>query len=46
MVDDAGHLLGSVTIDDEVDGIFEDAEEAVVGPAGLLEDQDTFAPVR
>lgn len=46
VVDDAGHLLGRITIDDVVDVIIEDAEEAVLGPAGLLVDEDTFAPVR
>ena len=46
VVDDGGHLLGRITIDDVVDVIIEDAEEAVLGPAGLDVDEDTFAPVR
>ena len=46
VVDDAGRLLGRITIDDVVDVIIEDAEEAVLGPAGLEVDEDTFAPVR
>lgn len=46
VVDDAGHLVGRITIDDVVDVIIEDAEEAVLAPAGLLVDEDTFAPVR
>ena len=46
VVDDSGQLLGRITIDDIVDVIIEDAEEAVLGPAGLDVDEDTFAPVR
>ena len=46
VVDDDGRLLGRITIDDVVDVIIEDAEEAVLGPAGLDVDEDTFAPVR
>ena len=46
VVDDADCLVGRITIDDVVDVIIEDAEEAVLGPAGLLVDEDTFAPVR
>ena len=45
VVDDEGRLLGRITIDDVVDVIIEDAEEAVLGPAGLDVDEDTFAPV-
>ena len=45
-VDDLSKLRGRVTIDDVVDVIIEDAEEAVLGPAGLDVDEDTFAPVR
>ena len=46
VVDDDGFLLGRITIDDVVDVIIEDAEEAVLAPAGLVVDEDTFAPVR
>ena len=46
VVDDDGRLLGRITIDDVVDVIIEDAEEAVLGPAGLDVDEDIFAPVR
>ena len=46
VVDHDGRLLGRITIDDVVDVIIEDAEEAVLGPAGLDVDEDTFAPVR
>ena len=45
VVDHEGRLLGRITIDDVVDVIIEDAEEAVLGPAGLDVDEDTFAPV-
>ena len=45
VVDDLGQLRGRITIDDVVDVIIEDAEEAVLGPAGLDVDEDTFAPV-
>ena len=45
VVDDDGRLVGRITIDDVVDVIIEDAEEAVLGPAGLDVDEDTFAPV-
>ncbi|MED6342614.1 MAG: magnesium transporter, partial [Pseudomonadota bacterium] len=46
VVDDDSRLLGRITIDDVVDVVIEDAEEAVLGPAGLDVDEDTFAPVR
>ena len=42
VVDDDGRLLGRITIDDVVDVIIEDAEEAVLGPAGLDVDEDTL----
>ena len=45
VVDDDGRLLGRITIDDVVDVIIEDAEEAALGPAGLDVDEDAFAPV-
>ena len=46
VVDDNGFLLGRIAIDDVVDVIIEDAEEALLAPAGLVVDEDTFAPVR
>ena len=46
VVGDNGFLLGRITIDDVVDVIIEDAEEALLAPAGLVVDEDTFAPVR
>lgn len=45
VVDSAGKLLGRITIDDVVDVIIEDATEAVLGPAELDVDDDTFGPI-
>ena len=45
VVDDNGKLVGRITIDDVVDVIIEDADEAVLARAGLDVDEDTFAPV-
>ncbi len=45
VVDENGHLLGRITIDDVVDVIIEDADEAVLARAGLDLDEDTFAPI-
>ncbi len=45
VVDAQGRLLGRITIDDVVDVIHEDADEAVMARAGLDADEDTFAPV-
>lgn len=45
VVDDAGKLLGRITIDDVVDVIREDADHSLMSMAGLDEDEDTFAPV-
>jgi magnesium transporter len=45
VVDDQGRLLGRITVDDVVDVILEDAEEALLAPAGLDTDDDTFAPI-
>ena len=46
VVDSQGKLVGRITIDDVVDVIIEDADEAVLARAGLDIDEDTFAPVR
>ncbi len=40
-----GKLLGRITIDDVVDVIIEDADEALLARAGLDLDDDTFAPI-
>ena len=45
MLDHERKLLGRITIDDVVDVIAEDADEAVLARAGLDPDEDTFAPV-
>ncbi len=45
VIDQAGRLIGRVTVDDVVDVIIEDAEETFMGQAGLEVDQDTFAPI-
>ena len=45
VVDDEGHLLGRITIDDVVDVIRENADHSVMSMVGLGEDADTFAPV-
>lgn len=45
VIDGNGRLLGRITIDDVVDVIIEDADEAVFARAGLDSDEDTFAPI-
>ncbi len=45
VVDQDGKLVGRITIDDVVDVIIEDADEAVLVRAGLDLDEDTFAPI-
>ena len=45
VVDDAGVLLGRITIDDVVDVILEGADHSLMSMAGLDEYEDTFAPV-
>ncbi len=45
VIDEDGHLLGRITIDDVVDVIREDADHSLMSMAGLDEDEDTFAPV-
>ena len=44
VVDNAGKLLGRITIDDVVDVIREDTDRSLMSMAGLDEDADTFAP--
>ena len=46
VVDAQGKLVGRITIDDVVDVIIEDADEAVLARAGLDVEEDTFAPIR
>jgi magnesium transporter len=45
VVDDVGRLVGRITIDDVVDVIVADAEEALLAPAGLDLEEDAFAPI-
>ncbi|KJS07983.1 MAG: magnesium transporter [Gammaproteobacteria bacterium BRH_c0] len=46
VVDEAGKLLGRITIDDVVDVIVEDADHSLLGLAGLSDEEETFSPVR
>lgn len=45
VVDEAGHLLGRVTVDDVLDVIRAEQDEAALSPAGLPAGVDLFAPV-
>ncbi|MGM0693582.1 MAG: magnesium transporter [Pseudomonadota bacterium] len=45
VVDEAGLLLGRIIIDDIVDVIRENSEQALMNMAGLDEEEDLFAPV-
>lgn len=45
VVDDEFHVLGRITVDDVVDVIRDEAEHALMGAAGLDEEDDMFAPV-
>lgn len=45
VVDDAGRLLGRITIDDVVDVITEEAAHEVMAGAGLRDEEDVFAGV-
>jgi magnesium transporter len=45
VVDDEGHLLGRITVDDVIDIIREEGEHQFMGHAGLSEEEDMFAPV-
>lgn len=45
VIDENGHLLGRITIDDVVDIIRENAEHSMMSMAGLDDEADTFAPV-
>ncbi len=45
VVDEAGLLLGRIVIDDIVDVIRENSEQALMNMAGLDEEEDLFAPV-
>ncbi|GAW94437.1 MULTISPECIES: magnesium transporter [Colwellia] len=45
VIDEQGHLLGRITIDDVIDIIRENAEHSMMSMAGLDDEADTFAPV-
>jgi len=45
VVDDNGHLLGRITIDDVVDVIVEDADHSLLAMAGLSDTEDTFSSI-
>ncbi|MDH5785842.1 MAG: magnesium transporter [Chromatiales bacterium] len=45
VIDEAGKLLGRITIDDVVDVIRERADHDFMGMAGLTEEEDIFAPI-
>ncbi len=45
VVDDEFRVLGRITVDDVVDVIRDEAEHALMGAAGLDEEDDMFAPV-
>lgn len=45
VIDEAGHLLGRITIDDVIDIIRENAEHSMMSMVGLEGESDTFAPV-
>ena len=44
VIDDAGKLLGRITIDDVVDVIRDEADHSLMSMAGLDEESDIFAP--
>ncbi len=45
VVDEAGTLLGRIVVDDIVDVVREDSEQAMMNMAGLDEGEDLFGPV-
>ncbi|MGO2131416.1 MAG: magnesium transporter [Halomonas sp.] len=45
VVDDDGILIGRIVIDDMVDVMLEESEQALMSMAGLDEEEDLFAPV-
>ena len=45
VVDDQAKLLGRITVDDVVDIIRAEADKALLASAGLVEEEDLFAPV-
>jgi len=45
VVDEAGILIGQITVDDVIDVVQEQADHDILRMAGLAEDDDMFAPV-
>ena len=45
VIDDAGKLIGRLTVDEMVDVIREESDSEVLNLAGLKEEEDLFAPV-
>ncbi|MCW9005998.1 MAG: magnesium transporter [Gammaproteobacteria bacterium] len=45
VVDEQSRLLGRITVDNVVDIIIAEADKALLASAGLVEDEDLFAPV-
>jgi len=45
VIDEAGRLVGRLTVDEVVDVIREEGEDAALAQAGLLEEEDLFASV-
>lgn len=45
VIDNDGHLLGRIIIDDVIDIIREEAEHSMMSMAGLDDEADTFAPI-
>lgn len=45
VLDEQGHLLGRITIDDVVDVMQDEAEHTLMSMVGLDEEEDMFAPV-
>jgi magnesium transporter len=45
VVDDNGHLLGRITVDDVIDVLREEADQEILGRVGLEQHEDMFAPV-
>jgi len=45
VVDEAGRLLGRITVDDVIDVLRDEAEQEILGRVGLEQHEDMFAPV-
>jgi magnesium transporter len=45
VIDDDGHLLGRITVDDVVDVVRDEADRKILAKAGLEQHPDMFAPI-